>query len=207
MNKRLVWNFELSSKNLLNWQELSGEIANEIRWEARFFWPEENIIVLDGLDIQFLTLSSYQIKQRFDDYFILEQYPYNIKVRRGQYLYKPLLKDCEGVYGYGKKINLSDYPANDILPGTNHHGGVNLLTELKEKGQKISISKEVLLYQWASTPPIKLELARFALLGNYYFSLSFAGRSHTLVSKLANQVSAGATPDNYVSFLKRILEL
>ncbi|WP_232220361.1 hypothetical protein [Legionella tunisiensis] len=90
MSKRLVWNFEISNDNLLDKFPLVER--DEFRWEARFFWPDDTIITLNGLDERFLLLSNYQVKHRQDCYLLLPKCNYNIKRRRSELLYKPLIE-------------------------------------------------------------------------------------------------------------------
>ncbi len=205
MNKRLVWNFEISGNNLLDWQDLPQDEKEEFRWEARFFWPDEKIITLDGLDDNFLTLSNYQIKQRLDYYSLLTHYNYNIKQRRSQLLYKPLLKETGTLRAYGKKINLADYSPHEILPGTAQLYAANLLAEVQNDSQTIQVIKEALIYKWAARPTIKLELARLQLQGKNYFSVSIEGHSEILVSKIAKRLLKEYVSCDYVSFLKQTL--
>mgnify|MGYP000606064370 CR=1 FL=1 len=204
MNKRLVWNFEVSNSEDLDFHHLSDE-KDEIRWEARYFWSEETIITLHGLNESFLALSNYEIKHRQDCYILLPDSPYNIKQRRSQLLYKPLIQEEGILRGYGKKIDLADYSPGEILPGTRALYAPLLLAEIQKNQREIEVSKEVLIYKLASQPKIKLELARLELAKKIYFSLSVEGRSKLLVNTLARHLLDKQVSCDYVNFLKQTL--
>ena len=159
MRTRLVWNFEIESSNLLDLHNLI-DIRDELRWEARYFWPADTIITLHGLDDSFLALSNYEVKHRQDRYSLLPNSNFNIKERRMQLLYKPLLQETALLRGYGKKIDLAEYPATAILPGTKAVVAPTLLAQLQTGRQDVAVEKEVLIYKFPSEPTIKLELAR-----------------------------------------------
>ncbi|MBA3537647.1 MAG: hypothetical protein H0T84_13740 [Tatlockia sp.] len=205
MNTRLVWNFEITNSDLVNFDDLK-ESKEEIRWEARYFWPEDAIISLNGLDSRFLDLSNYEVKQRQDCYSLLIDSNYNIKQRRSQLFYKPLLQETDLLRGYGKKINLENYPSELILPGSKLRAA-EIVKQLENNQQKIEVAKEALIYKMPSEPTIKLELARMEIFRNIYFSLCVEGRSQNLVATLARQLMPGGHSCDYVSFLKRILAL
>ena len=116
MNKRLVWNFEVSDSKNLDFHRLYDE-KDEIRWEARYFWPEKTIIILHGLDERFLALSNYEIKHRQDCYILLPDSPYNIKQRRLNYSINPIQE--EGILGAMVKIDLADYSPKETYQELN----------------------------------------------------------------------------------------
>ena len=146
-------------------------------------------------------MSNYEIKHREDQYSLLADYDFNIKRRRNQLLYKPLLQKKDFLSSYSKKINLTESPPDLVLAGTN-----NLrVTDLLEKNEQIiSVSKEALIYKFPSTPTIKLELARLEIGKCVYFSLCVEGRSQTLVRTLARGLLGTKVSCDYVSFLKQI---
>ncbi|MBA2652694.1 MAG: hypothetical protein H0U73_10565 [Tatlockia sp.] len=203
MNMRLVWNFEISNKNPLDLNDLKDS-RDEKRWEARYFWPGNTIINLNGLDTQFLALSNYEVKHRHDCYILLADSNYNIKQRRMQVLYKPLLGKTELLRGYGKKINLADYPPDLILPGSKNLKSSDLLKQLEKNQQVIEVQKEALIYKFTSEPKIKLELARLEIDKKIYLSLCVEGHSQYLVESIARHLLATEVSCDYVSFLKRL---
>ena len=87
--QRFVWNFEIDTQYPLTMDAFSIEEKEEVRWERRFFWPENKIIKLHGLNQEFLKLSNYTVKPRCDRYYVLADSDANIKLRRGEMLYKP----------------------------------------------------------------------------------------------------------------------
>lgn len=205
MNTRLVWNFEITKANLLNLDDLK-ESPEELRWEARYFWPGDAIICLKGLDSRFLALSNYEAKHRQDCYSLLADSNFNIKQRRAQLFYKPLLQKTDLLRGYGKKINLGDYSSDLILPGSTL-SAAELIRQLEHNQQQIEVAKEALIYKFPSEPVIKLELARLEISKKIYFSLCVEGRSQILVASIARQLMIREHTCDYVSFLKRTLAL
>ncbi len=204
MNKRFIWNFEIADERPLRLQDLPIHCKEELRWEARTFYPSKEIIQLKGLDNNFLKLRHYRIKHRCDSYFLLPDYPtLNIKQRRSQWLYKPLLKRTGRIRGYGKKINLADYPSQLLLPGVDCDAS-ELLAQLTES-RCIKVDKELLVYRLFDDPSIKLELARLQINDNYYYSVCIEGRAQTLVDKLSEHLLEDAFSCDYVTFLQQTL--
>ncbi|KTD39090.1 hypothetical protein Lnau_0289 [Legionella nautarum] len=206
MKTRLVWNFEIDSDNLLNLQNLS-DLRDEIRWESRYFWPADTLICLQGLDQRFLLLSNYTIKHRQDCYSLLADENFNIKHRRMQLLYKPLLQATNSLCGYGKKIALADYPSDAILPGTKALDAPTLLAKIEKSAKEIQVAKEALVYKLPSEPTIKLELARLVINQKVYFSACVEGRSKTLVSTIAKHLLGEQVSCDYIRFLKQTFAL
>ena len=102
MNKRLVWNFEINSDTALQIPGTNSLVISPNRWESRFFWTDDQIITLHGLNDSFLALSHYQIKHRQDTYYLLPDTNYNLKVRNDKLFYKPILIKNHQAVAYGK---------------------------------------------------------------------------------------------------------
>ncbi len=204
MNKRLVWNFEINSDNPLQLPSAPTPIIEGLRWEARFFWPENVIITLNGLDDRFLELSRYQSKHRQDSYYLLADANYNVKTRREQVVYKPILQKTALAIAYGKKIKLAEQAADTLLPGCDTLSTQALLTLINEQGRKIDVEKEALIYEFATTPLTKLELARLTAANKTYYSVSIESRVASSVEAIAYHLLNDATSCDYVTFLKTI---
>jgi len=204
MNKRLVWNFEINSDNLLELPMMDGVAEQELRWEARYFWPEDNIIILHGLNHGFLALSAYKIKHKQDSYYLLPDADYNIKMREEHLYYKPLLVNSPHAQAFGKKIKLEECAASMALPGLDTPTAKVLLGRIKNQGRKISIEKEALIYRFASNPQIKLELARIQVANRVYFTLSIESRALAAVELVSRHVLGDTPACDYVRFLKTI---
>lgn len=202
MNKRLLWNFEIKAGKPIDFTKIEAKEKEDLIWETRFFWSEQEPIILTGLDEGFLIISNYEIKQRADRYYLLPDYPYNIKQRRDELLYKPLIKEKQGLCGYGKKINLINYPPQLSLPGTKQLSAQTLLNQLERHQQEIAVTKEALIYKLPCAPKIKLELARLVIQKQIYFSLCIEGRSESLVGELAKHLLGKQLSCDYVRFLK-----
>lgn len=79
MNQRLVWNFEFTTNgnaSLTNFVDVKDE---HLKWEIRYFWPENKTIVLNNIDMALLELVNYKHKIREDFYYLIADQNYNIK--------------------------------------------------------------------------------------------------------------------------------
>lgn len=205
MNKRLFWNFELSHPSDSAFSDLLDEPPSSLRWEARYFWPETAIICLSGLNANFFNLNMYDIKERQDTYYVLDNYPLNIKQRRDELLYKPLIEQHQGCYGFAKKINLSTQNSFSPLPGADQWLTKDLLDVINQQSRTIVVKKIALIYKLDTHPKVKLEFSRLNVLGQLFFSLCVEGRSQTMVSTISQHILPHQQPSDYVHFLKDIL--
>jgi len=203
MNKRLVWNFELNNQQPLNLDILSADDSDELRWEARYFWPENSFITLYGLSDELLNFANYQVKHRQDLYYLLPDSLYNIKQRRLELLYKPLIKESIDCQGFGKKINLLEWPATDILPGTESDRASELIHKIKNNSQEIFVDKVAFIYKLKVQPTIKLELARLQIGELVCFSACIEGRSQKFVKLISKHLIGNQISCDYVRFLKQ----
>lgn len=204
MNHRLVWNVEINGDLPLDFQALPQEEAEILRWEARFFWNDNSIITLYGLSNELLDLTRYQIKQRYDLYYVHPTKTFNIKERRHELLYKPLLEKNLHCLGFGKKINLLDASPEAILPGIFPATTKQLLEIAQFESKKMHVEKVALIHKFPTTPPIKLELARLIIAGNVFFSVCIEGRSQELVTILSKRLLNEPISCDYVHFLQQI---
>jgi hypothetical protein len=202
--RRLIWNFEIDSSEPLQWQSLRPCVPDGLRWEARFFWPEESLVTLKGLDESFLELSRYQIKHREDTYCLLPNDDYNIKIRRGQLLYKPLLERSNHAVAYGKKINLEEQEPHTQLPGANGLTAAALRSLIETTGIHIRVEKEALIYKIATTPTIKLEFAALSVAHQRYFSLSIETRVADWIPEIRKHLLGHAISSDYITFLRSL---
>lgn len=201
MNQRLVWNFEFC----LQTPRFPSEIlvpkeVEPLKWEIRFFWPDDQPIILSAMDNSLLDLASYRQKHRDDCYYLVPDTKYNIKRRKHQLLYKPVLKQSTRALGFGAKINIELSES----PGENAH-----LHELAQRasteGKEISVRKEALIYKFPTIPTVKLELARLEVNDKIYFSACIEGKSLELVELIAGHLLDEAVSCDYVTFLNNII--
>ncbi|MCL9685157.1 hypothetical protein [Legionella maioricensis] len=205
MTQRLVWNFEFSTKKSLSLSNRVNE-SDRLKWEIRFFWPEDQIISLHILDNSLLDIAHYQQKHKEDYYYLLPDCLYNIKRRRNEMLYKPALKHATHAIGYGAKINLEaveDYPVQEPATVLKLQ---NILRMTQEKGIEVCVKKESFTYKFATTPSVKLELARLEVNNKVYFSLCVEGRSLYLVETISEHLLDKPVSCDYVTFLKSIIK-
>ncbi|MDP1603593.1 MAG: hypothetical protein Q8M03_10050 [Legionella sp.] len=202
MNKRLVWNFEINNEPPLDFSSLPEDDSEEIRWEARYFWGSDTIITLHGLDDKFFNIALFESKERRDRYYLLPNLDYNIKVRRDELFYKPLLIKERACQAFGKKINLSTHPASDTLPGLPAITVDKLLDLINTESENVYVEKVALIYKFDTNPRIKLELARLKIADTIYFSACIEGRSKQLVTLISKHVFPKTPTGDYVHFLK-----
>ncbi len=206
MTKRIVWNFELDFENPLVLEQLPKEEKESIRWESRFFWPDDKIITLQSLNNSLLKLSEYTVKPHADVYYLLPDCNANIKMRRDTLFYKPLLKQVDDIYGFGKKIPLEGQLGKMLFDDNSVIDLRQLKSKAEEKGQRLEVTKDSLSYKFPTEPTIKLELARFEIKGAVYFSACIEGRSLPLVQTISRRVLKGQKSCDYVNFLKTIVK-
>ncbi len=204
MNKRLVWNFEINSDNPLLLPDRDNIDQSELCWESRFFWPDDQIITLQGLNDHFLNLSAYKIKHRDDTYYLLPNADYNLKIRREQLVYKPLLMKKGQAIAFGKKIKLEEHPPGQPLPGCEDKEARTLIAQIKKQGIKIAVEKEALIYTFATTPISKLELAWLHVADKAYYSVNIESRSLQWVEAMTKQLLDHVLASDYVTFLKQM---
>jgi len=204
MNKRLVWNFEINPDIPFQQSTITNVELNEARWEARFFWPEDNIIILNGLSPDFLNLSGYDIKHKNDIYYLLPKADYNLKIRKNELYYKPILMKKSKAIAFGKKIKLSEQDKDSKLLGCEEKSVSSLLEDIKRHGKTIEINKEAISYKFLTSPATKLELSRLKVENKIYFSASIESYSRELVEITTKQLLGSVNTSDYVKFLKRI---
>lgn len=204
MNKRFIWNFEINTDNTLEIPTVENFVQSPNHWEARFFWPQNHIVTLHGLNDSFLQLSHYQIKHRHDTYYLLPNADYNLKTRHDQLFYKPILMKKPQAIAYGKKLKLEDEAASLQLPGYEGKGVAALIAHIKSHGIKITVEKEALIYRFETIPTTKLELAWLYVANKSYLSASVESRSFSLVESMTRQLLGDMPTSDYVTFLGEI---
>ncbi|MGQ3890685.1 hypothetical protein [Legionella sp. CNM-4043-24] len=204
MNHRLVWNFSIDDSNPLDISSFGEDEADSLRWEIRYFWADHGEIVLRGLDTECLNLTRFTVKHRPDAYYLLADKDYNIKQRRGEILIKPVMRQEDACLGYGKKINLFNYPAEQMLPGLNPLTGAQMMESVQSEGRIVNVDKCALIYKFDTQPGIKLELARLTIDSRIFFSACVEGRSLRLVNLISKHLLNQQISCDYVSFLKQI---
>ena len=195
MIKRLLWNFEIDTEAPYDFENLAKEEKEKLRWERRFFWHDEKIIVLKHANKNLLQLDQWRCKQRQDIYYLFPKTGYNVKERRQRLVYKPLLEkksDCEA---YGSKMDIFTAEPGQVLTE---------IARLLESSLRVVLLKTVFIYKLPTQPRIRLELSRFEIDKQYYFSACIEGHSYSLVKNISKGLLPNAVSCDYVSFLKKI---
>ena len=203
MNQRLIWNFEFFTKKIVSFSNLV-EPPDSLKWEIRYFWPENHIICLYNIDDSLLDITQYQQKYKEDCYYLLPEDNCNIKYRRNQLLYKPLLKRTSKAVGYGAKINLSAISDSPDEQQQSSDYLLELLHQAQSFGKKINVQKTSFTYKFATTPHVKLELAQLVVDEKVYFSACIEGKSLPLVETINKLLLDDQVSCEYVTFLKSI---
>lgn len=203
MTKRLIWNFEIQSAPSIDFSGLSPEEKGAVRWEARYFWNDQDTITLSGLEERFLDLSHYSYKKHHDRYFLLHEFDGNIKSRHDQLVYKPLVKRVDDYCGFEKKIVI-DEDSPDIVVATHLELTTGELFNYIKTNTPVTVDKVAATWSITTLPKTKLELSRLIINKKTYFSLCIEGRSLSHVSTISKVIIKEKAAENYVDFLKKI---
>lgn len=205
MTQRLVWNFELSTPKA-PFLTKEDKKQDDLKWEWRFFWPEEEIILLPLIDDAMLDLAHYEQKHKKDHYYLLPGKNFNIKLRRNELLYKPLIKQGKYALGFGAKIHLDADDATKSIEHSRIDECAKIRQQIKDEGVELVVKKESFTFKLPTHPSIKLELARIEVKQKIYFSVCVEGRSHSLVETVSKALFGKQASCDYVTFLKTIVE-
>ena len=198
MNQRLVWNFEVAPTvhSLPTTAQISKK-REQGKWEVRYFWCAEDIIALTAIHSDLLSLRHYQQKYKEDDYFVLPNEPYNIKRRRGELIYKPLLTQSSMAFCFGPKITLT-------LSRTQNKKLQKILEKVMQEGLFMPVKKESFVYKFPLAIPTKLELARIEVDQRVFFSACIESRSQAIAEQLGLALVGKQDTGDYVTFLKKL---
>jgi hypothetical protein len=206
MNQRLVWNFEFGPGNIIPLSRLEANEKDDLKWEVRYFWPDEQTIVLNNIDNGLLNLANYERKFKDDCYYLLPDNDFNIKLRRNEVQYKPLIQQVNNVLGFGHKIILDKQLQNPNEEASFTSYLQQLAKQIKQVGIGITVKKESYTYKFPTNPPIRLELSRLEIDSTVYFSICIEGKSLFLVETLSNHLLDNQISCDYVHFLKKIVK-
>lgn len=202
MNQRLVWNFEFCPATTLPLTSLGEQEKEEIKWEIRYFWPDRELIVLNTIDNALLNLGHYERKFKNDYYYLLPDNDFNIKLRRNEMQYKPLVQTINNILGFGHKVILQPHKEDkDFVPHFQ-----KIINQIKTVGKGIVVNKESYIYKFHTNPPVKLELSRLEIYNTVYFSACVEGKSHFLVATISQHLLGNQVSCDYVNFLKKIVK-
>jgi len=206
MDERLVWNFEFANGKALKYPELLAMDAEEVKWEVRFFWSHDAIITLFNVDDALLDLTNYHQKHKEDFYFLVPDCNYNIKKRRNELLYKPVVQQHKEAIAFGPKIKLGHLKELNICDVKTIQHLEAILARTRTDGVQVFVRKEAFKFKFPTSPHVKLELARLEVRNEVYFSACIEGRSLYLVEKIREHLLGEHLSCDYVSFLKKIMQ-
>lgn len=207
MKKSLVWNFEIDTQDALDFSSLQGYAKEELRWEIRYFWPEDAKITLRHCPASLLDMNSVELKQRSDVYTLIPHRHLNIKERENHWLYKPLMRSEGNAMGFAKKIDIATVADDAILPGEPPFLKSDLMESIHTEGLVIEVNKAALIFKIPSFPGCKLELTRLRLPSQtIFYSAALEVNNLDLVKYLSNHLLKGHLSCDYVIFLKQIYQ-
>lgn len=198
MTRTLIWNFEFSTQETPLLIPLDAQKEDDLKWESRLFWPDNQIIKLKNLHNALLDLTYYKNKQKQDEYYLLPDGNFNIKRRRNQLIYKPIVDKSAFAIGFGSKINLEDPTQTNTIPLQ------ELLKRAQTQAKIIPVKKEAFVFKFSTVPTIKLELAKLEVHNKIYFSACVEGRSRNLVETISKGLLGLHKSCDYVTFLTTI---
>ena len=211
--KHFIWNFSLDSASDTLHDLLSHEpqVSKEaLKWEVRFFFSEDEEIILRHLGSQFLWCSHYRFTTHKDVYILSPEHDRNIKYRKKALAFKPLVRQEDGLCAYRKKER---YKAKEIpafwaqhFPDISFDAMLMEDTSDRESYRSILVYKEALVHRFSGHTGAKIELSRIACLDRTFTSVCIESNSKVLTHALRTAIIPGATSISYVQFLKRIMD-
>ena len=124
-----------------------------------------------------------------------------LKGNDDELVYKPLIQRSKFAFAYGKKIKLQHAAELTTVHGEQLNTS-QLIQDIHQQGNSISVNKEALIYKFQTHPSTKLELARLDINQQIYFSVNIESSEQIVVEYLAQQMIGDDEPSDYVTFLK-----
>ncbi|MFI4962618.1 MAG: hypothetical protein ACHP6H_02030 [Legionellales bacterium] len=201
MTHPLIWNFECLLKPKLTLNLLETPKKDPLKWEARFFWPDSELICMNIQDESLENLTLYERKHKEDTYYLIPEKNYNVKQRGSRLLYKPITNETPFATGFGNKITLENLEGTHIETHPKPELLKNIFDSAKQLALIIPVRKESYTYKFPITPTIKLELVRVEVHNKIYYSACVEGRSHDLVKTMSDDLFGKRKHCDFVSFL------
>jgi len=179
---RFIWQFELTGRQWLpqgNWQKDSH------KWEIRYFWPIDQIVELN-LNEQQLNWDQGECKLQRDVYWLDVNNPTNIKQRRDQLVYKPVVQQHHNRTAFDKKQRLDP----DELSQSNF--------------KTIEVEKMALQLKIHQKPKCMLELSKIQLQNQTFSSLCIESRCGELLDNIDDHLQLSGKACDYITFLRGI---
>lgn len=210
-NTRLVWNFELGKESLLNnyIPPAAGlTIPEGSHAEYRAFYPEDAIISLP-LPNQFEHFSLWDYKERNDTYYILTGRHLNIKARKEKILYKPLIKNQDPIFWYGKKQRLDQANFVSTVQSIPNGSPETRLQWLQQEAIMALVHKDAFITKLFQGE-LLLEIAKLRFEQRIFYTIGLEAKA-SLAPMLQSILPIFAHPlaveMDYVSFLKMQLRI
>lgn len=195
MNQRLVWNFEFSPLTTAIKFNKATKI-DALKWESRYFWSADEIVVINPVDELMLELVNYKRKLHQDCYYLLAGADANLKKRNEKIIFKPLEEYSSRVRGFGDKILVDSLEETNPLFAT--------FKTIISKGREIQVIKQAFTFKFATFPTTRLELSRLEVMNQTYHSICIEGRSQKNVEKISKLLLPHSISCDYVSFLQTL---
>lgn len=218
MKKNFIWQFQFELQKQPCWQAMIasenddniGEIS-DARFEQRFFWADDEIIMINGFSLSELWLSQYLFETNHDNY-LLSGNDCNLKFRKKKLHLKPLVQETDGIAQFAAKEKyhlVKDLPAiSKIL------NNPNLLSIQKDiETIKLALKKYypvIEIYKERFQLPIKqlnasIEFSRLSLNNKIFHSVVIeSDKAHRIIELRKAMALPLANSKTYAVFLKEL---
>ena len=201
-----IWNFHIKvsdfkQSNLFS-SETSEKIAkeNKSKWEARFFFPIETPIFLNWPHSLPFSFYFAKAKTHEDTYIIHPEQVINLKKRRTDIYYKPLIEKKQDLFYFGKK-EIIDEKNPIILSQTTQLD----ITRIQNESALIALTKNVLKFNYDHPMTCQLEFGSFTFQEKIYSTFGIESKSFEAVSTLSSFILPNEKKTDYINFLKENL--
>ena len=213
MTHHFIWGFQFNPvnpllcknlKQLLKTIDYEGECRK--KWESRFFWPDNSVVILNNLPPLLLQLNQYKIKSRQDSYILKGNL--NIKLRKNKVHYKALIQQQGNCYCYAKKDKIKLQKKNktklcQLIPQLSSWNEELPFKQFVEQFHTIiTLDKEILIH--SLTPTVRLEFSRIQLNNHYYLSFSLESFSRQSLEELVKLIIPMGKAQSYTDFLSKV---
>ncbi len=201
-----IWNFyinisDFNQSNLFSC-ETSEKIAKEdkAKWEARYFFPIETPIVLNWPHSLPFSFHFAKAKTHEDTYIIHPEHVINLKKRRSDIYYKPLIKKKQGLFYFGKKEAIDENNPIKLSQTTQLDS-----TRIQNEGTLIALTKNVLKFNYDHPMRCQLEFGWFISQEKNYSTFGIESKSFETVRTLSSFILPNEKKTDYINFLKENL--
>lgn len=211
VDRHFIWNFFLNgaSGGLENiFLSRMPPSEDGLKWEARFFFSEEEDVTINALDARFLWCSQYRFTTHKDVYLLHPSHEENIKFRKKSLVYKPRAHEEGGLCAYRKKERYTGKEIASFLAQSFPDLSIDPSGLCREAlgitYPRVGVYKEALIHSFPSVKGAKIELSRIACLGKIFTSVCIETKSKVLTQTLRAALLPEASTMHYLEFIKAL---